>query len=246
MFKKTKVLFKKTTLMNQQQDNSIKYGGMANKSWEGLWQVKKTPWDAGKGVPILKHLVDTIYNKEEYNFIKNVLVPGAGSGYDCEILSTLKHVNKVIGLDISQSAIDHAIKLKEKYTIGNVSKVDFICQDFFGVKEKFDLIFDYTFLCALPIQLRRDWASKMKDLLNKNERSELITLIFPLVKKNEETGEMNDMDRTKGPPYILDFELVNDLLTNEGFENIEHYKVPENLSHPQRANNEILARWILK
>jgi len=101
-----------------------------------------------------------------------------------------------------------------------------------------------TFCCALPISMRPDWAKQMKHIMNpKNPQAELVTLIFPLVKKTKEGHD--DTDVTKGPPYILSFPLVEKLLTEQGFECIEHYPVPSHLSHPARVNNEIVARWRL-
>ena len=76
-----------------------------------------------------------------------------------------------------------------------------------------------------------------------NPNSELITLIFPLSKQTK-SGEIDD-DPTKGPPYILNFNLVQDLLTTQGFTLIEQYPVPSHLSHPARIGNEIVARWKL-
>lgn len=86
----------------------------------------------------------------------------------------------------------------------------------------------------------------MKKLLNDkdNANAELVTLIFPLSKRTN-TGDL-DTDITKGPPYILSYPVVEKLLVDAGFENIEHYNVPSQFSHPARANNEIIARWKVK
>ncbi|KAG2387728.1 hypothetical protein C9374_001322 [Naegleria lovaniensis] len=221
-----------------------KYGGMNNKDWDQLWRDQSTPWDTKQASPILKHLVETIY--QDRADIKHALVPGCGNGYDVDTLSALKSVETVVGLDISETAIASANSKKTQFQYGNPNKVQFVCQDFFTLDKKFDIIFDYTFLCALPISLREAWAHQMKKLLNykDNANAELVTLIFPLVKRTN-TGDL-DTDITKGPPYILSYPLVEKLLVDVGFENIEQYNVPTQFSHPARANNEIIARWRVK
>jgi hypothetical protein len=61
--------------------------------------------------------------------------------------------------------------------------------------QKFDFIYDYTFLCALDLELRDQWAQKMADLVRPG--GELMTLIFPI----SETKE-------GGPPFKVSLKLV--------------------------------------
>lgn len=80
----------------------------------------------------------------------------------------------------------------------------FSTDDFFTLEgRKFDVIYDYTFLCAIEPNMRKSWAEKMKQLLKPG--GELVTLIFPL-----ETRE-------GGPPYAMSIDLVTNLLEPEGF-----------------------------
>ncbi|KAL4767539.1 S-adenosyl-L-methionine-dependent methyltransferase [Aspergillus nidulans var. acristatus] len=74
-------------------------------------------------------------------------------------------------------------------------KVTFIEGDFFQsgweARIKFDLIYDYTFLCALHPSMRPSWASRMADLLSPNGM--LVCLEFPLYKD----------PKLPGPPWGL-------------------------------------------
>lgn len=72
--------------------------------------------------------------------------------------------------------------------------------------EKFDLIFDYTFLCALPRELRPKWAKRMSELLAPD--GFLVCLEWPLQKSPKEGG----------PPHGLSAELYEELLRKPGQE----------------------------
>ncbi|KAI7277842.1 hypothetical protein KC345_g6365 [Hortaea werneckii] len=69
----------------------------------------------------------------------------------------------------------------------------------------FDLIYDYTFLCALPPSLRPAWSKRMSQLLSPVDGI-LICLEFPL-KKPPSSG---------GPPHGLTRELYEQLLNRPG------------------------------
>lgn len=73
-------------------------------------------------------------------------------------------------------------------------------------EEKFDLIFDYTFLCALPRELRPPWAKRMSELLAPD--GFLVCLEWPL-QKSPKAG---------GPPHGLSAELYEELLRKPGQE----------------------------
>lgn len=148
----------------------------------------------------------------------------------CDIPS----INEVIGLDISETALKRANQLREEamQTNPNYKKARFINDDFFKCSgDQFDLIFDYTFLCALKPEMREKWADKYSELL-KAETGELVTLIFPL-----------KFDRPP-PPHEIDFNLVDKLLSPRGFQAIESRAC--DMSHKPRQGNEWLARWMLK
>jgi SAM-dependent methyltransferase len=102
--------------------------------------------------------------------------------------------NVVVGIDMSATALQSAERLVDGH-VSNLTRLELQCGDFFnppaewetvyrssipgGVEEKsnkkeddspkdlcFDLIFDYTFFCALPPSLRSKWGAQMANLLN--------------------------------------------------------------------------------
>ena len=75
-----------------------------------------------------------------------------------------------------------------------------------GGSGQFDVIYDYTFLCALPPHLRPSWAKRMVELLKPT--GHLICLEFPL-HKDPKAG---------GPPHGLSSELYEQLFAHPGRE----------------------------
>jgi len=165
------------------------------------------------------------------------LVPGCGRGYD--VIEMAKVGYNGMGLDIAPTAVESANRhneacLKEAGVASWAGTVTFSTEDFFSLKppgEGFDVIYDYTFLCALDPSQRVQWAETMKKLLKAN--GELITLIFPLG------------DFAGGPPHAMNKELVTSLLTAQGFEAFYLEAADPSLSHAGRGGKEMLGRWRL-
>ncbi|XP_016471122.1 putative thiol methyltransferase 2 isoform X2 [Nicotiana tabacum] len=105
----------------------------------------------------------------------------------------------------------------------------FLEADFFTWRPThlFDLIFDYTFFCAIEPEMRAQWASRIRDLLKPD--GELITLIFPI------------SDHEGGPPYKVSVSDYEEVLHPLGIraESI----VENNLAIPPRRGREKLGRW---
>lgn len=150
---------------------------------------------------------------------KRALVPGCGRGYDVLLLASLGY--DCYGLDASQTAIDAAAKHRNesqnddryspydskvgsgesKFLVRDFFKDDFLEQTNGG---QFDVIFDYTFLCALPPEMRPSWAKRMSELLASD--GHLICLEWPLGKPPTDGG----------PPHGLTSNLYTQLFRNPG------------------------------
>ncbi|KAI3334200.1 S-adenosyl-L-methionine-dependent methyltransferase [Ustulina deusta] len=169
--------------------------------WTQCWEDRWTPWDRGGPSMALYNLLKENPNGAiplpSENSPKRALVPGCGRGYDVLLLSSLGY--DVYGLDVSSQALDAANENAEKALAEGLYEpegskrgaISWACQDFFAedwndVPTPFDLIFDYTFFCALPPPLRPAWASRMKSLLSPGGR--LVCLEFPSEKKPSEPG----------------------------------------------------------
>ncbi|KAL6909541.1 hypothetical protein ACP4OV_001822 [Aristida adscensionis] len=146
-------------------------GPDASGGWRRCWEEGVTPWDLGEPTPAVVELAraGTLPGGGA-----TVLVPGCGAGYDVAALAGAGRF--VVGLDVCDAAIQKAKQLSSSSP--NDDFFAFVAADFFTwePQEKFDLIFDYTFFCALHPSMRSAWAKRMADLLKPD--GELITLMY--------------------------------------------------------------------
>jgi SAM-dependent methyltransferase len=191
-------------------------------SWEEAWQEGRTGWDAGVSSPALRKLVQ----RDDLPGGR-ALVPGCGSGYDVFTLARAGWT--AVGLELAATAAQRFKEVRADAALRS-EQAQIAIGDFFEWEpdQPFDLIWDYTFLCAIEPEMREAWAKKMSELLA--PEGQLVTLIFPV---DPSRGD-------EGPPYQMSPDLVTELLT-PGFENLEMTKVDE--SHPGREGKEWLARW---
>ena len=136
--------------------------------WESRWQEGHTQWDVGHVTPV----VETLLERIPADAI--VLVPGCGSGYDLAALAT--RAQRVVGIDIAESACKRARDINS-----DSKNVDVIFGDAFAYEfetASFDMVFDYTFFCALPPKRRPAWGKRMGELIKPG--GTLLTLMFPI------------------------------------------------------------------
>lgn len=192
-------------------------------TWEAAWDEGRTPWDAGKSAPVLRTLVEDGSLPQGRAF-----VPGAGSGYD--VLTLASPERSVIGLDLAPLAKTRFETLAQTHP--HRQQVEFVVEDAFAYAPEapFDLVWDYTFLCALPPELRATWAEMMDRLLHPTQ-GQLAALIFPV---------NPDADPTQGPPYPMTPDLVTELVA-PFLEPISI--VPVETSNPGREGKEWLGRF---
>ena len=89
-----------------------------------------------------------------------VLIPGCGSGYEVRAFHAAGW--DTVGIDYTPAAVTRA-----KATLGGladkVMRSDFFTHNFGS--QKFDLIYERTFLCALPPERRTAYVARMAELL---------------------------------------------------------------------------------
>ncbi|XP_026390399.1 thiocyanate methyltransferase 1-like isoform X2 [Papaver somniferum] len=159
-------------------------------SWDKCWEQGVTPWDLDQPTPVLLQLLE-----KETLPKGRFLVPGCGAGHD--VIATANPERYVVGLDFSEIAITKARKIS--LSAPNAKCFEFIVADFFTWRpnEIFDLIFDYTFFCAIEPRMRAAWGKRMHELSKPD--GEIITLMWPT------------NDRDGGPPFkvsVADYEEV--------------------------------------
>ena len=169
---------------------------------------------------------------------KSVLIPGCGRAYD--VLSFARAgASSALGLDVAPTALAEARNLLnaafvEEPDLERACNVD--STDFFELPESssattavFDIVYDYTFFCAIEPTRRATWASTMAKLVKPG--GELWTMIFPL--SNHEGG----------PPFAVSIEAYESVLS-ACFEKRSIETVPDHLSHPGRAGKEMFGVWV--
>ena len=131
--------------------------------WESRWKEGETGWDIGRVSPPIQQYIDTLKDKK----IK-ILIPGAGNAYEAKYLINNGFENVTV-VDIAENLIE---KLKKDQS----KSLNLICSDFFDLQEKYDLIIEQTFFCALDPNLREDYVTKMHELLHQNGK--LVGVLF--------------------------------------------------------------------
>jgi hypothetical protein len=175
--------------------------------WDTRYRDGVTPWDAG-GVPArLVTWADTTKSP------LRILIPGAGRAYEARFLAERGH--DVLAIDFSAAAVQAAG--------GHVRQADF-----FALEEgAFDLVYERTFLCALPRRRWPDWGRRMAELVRPG--GELAGFFF-----------LDDNER--GPPFGISPEGLKQLL-GAAFELRENQAVPAAESLPVFQGKEIWQVW---
>lgn len=122
--------------------------------WTSRYLENNTGWDLGEISPPLKAYIDQLKDKT-----LRILIPGAGNSYEAEYLFNqgFKNIHVV---DIAAEPLANIRKRCPDFPENQL-----IHMDFFDVRGKYDLILEQTFLCALPVGLREDYAKKVHNLL---------------------------------------------------------------------------------
>lgn len=177
---------------------------------------------------------------------KHAVVPGCGKGYDVKLLAEYGFAS--FGVDIAEKAVEMARECYNEpenkltggdgkgrvvFVLGDYFKDDWVKREVVGEEGKaegaVDLIYDYTFLCALHPTLRPQWAKQMANLLAKGSGL-LICLEFPIHRPLE----------VPGPPWSLRSHVYDELLSGD-FELVERYK-PER-THKAGEGMDMLSVW---
>ena len=190
------------------------------------------------------------------------LIPGCGSGYDLATVASFYDSLVaagfldeacVIGLDLSATSLDVAQHVMEMNPcpVQSSTAITLVQGDFFDssgwepvasygggsatIPTRFDFIFDYTFLCALPPMLRPAWGQTMSNLLIP-DTGRLLTLMFPVVQHHAEEPD-------KGPPYAVTVDDYRSVLEPHGL--VAHSSCPRQSpwTVTQRIGQEQVCWW---
>jgi len=179
--------------------------------WNARYRAGAVPWDQ-QGVPMrfaefLRHTPRS----------GRALVPGCGTGYEIRALHDAGW--PVLGLDFSTAAIERA-----RLLLGPLAALVRV-GDFFAPAadlDGFQLVYERTFLCALPPELQSAYAARMAELI---------------VPGGLLAGFFFQGPEDEPPPHPLSAAQLDRLL-GVAFERLEDRSVPDSL--PLYAGKE---RW---
>lgn len=170
--------------------------------WDRRYEELSTPWDLGGITPGLPALLDS-GRSQTWGLPQRwrVAVPGCGRGHDLRVFAKAGH--DVTGFDLAPRAVAEARRLLAL----NRTPARVECRDVLGLLPEFagafDLAYDYTCLCALPVALREAYVDVLSGILA--PRGVVLALVFPMVEVPSMQG--------CGPPFLVSEVQVRELFT---------------------------------
>ena len=186
--------------------------------WQSRYAEDDAPWDLGAISPAILEILDGLDNKS-----MQILIPGSGRGHEAVYLRQ-KGFSNVYLCDWASGAFDYLLEGFPSYP-----KEQLLIQDFFTLDQKFDLILEQTFFCALPRTMRYDYARKMGELLTDEGR--LTGLLFA-----------SEFEKP-GPPF--GGTKIEYISIFEPYLEVEYMAIAMN-SIPPRQGNELIFRALAK
>ncbi|NNJ83217.1 MAG: methyltransferase domain-containing protein [Flavobacteriaceae bacterium] len=148
---------------------------------EGYWNHRylqgETGWDIGYVSTPLQAYFDQLTNKD-----LRILIPGGGNSYEAEYLFKQGFTNIYV-LDISVIALQNFQKRVPDFPLEQL-----LHQDFFDLNDRFDLIVEQTFFCALNPSERSRYVVKMHSLLKENGKLAGLLFNIPLFEDHPPFG----------------------------------------------------------
>jgi hypothetical protein len=145
--------------------------------WENRYKSNSTGWDVGYITSPLQQYIEQLADKN-----LKILIPGAGNGYEFEYLYNQGFKNSFVA-DIAGEPLENI-----KHRIPKIAENHLIYGDFFEIEDKFDLVLEQTFFCALNPELRKKYAEKMYSILNPGAKLAGLFFQFPLTEDGPPFG----------------------------------------------------------
>ncbi len=145
--------------------------------WEQRYRAGTTGWDIGSPSTPLKEYIDQLQDPS-----KKILIPGAGNAYEAEYLHQKGFANTYI-IDFSETALTNFKKRVPDFPSSHILQ-----GNFFDLEERYDLILEQTFFCALDPTLRPSYGKKMHALLEPGGILAGLLFDFPLTNEGPPFG----------------------------------------------------------
>lgn len=150
---------------------------MEKNYWSQRYAAANTPWDIGYAAPPLTTFLQKLNAKDH-----EILLPGAGNGYEAEWMHTQGFSNLHV-LDIAQEPLESLKSRLPDFPTKHLHH-----EDFFQHQGQYDFIVEQTFFCALPPALRDDYVNKMHELLKPGGQLFGVLFNFPLTENGPPFG----------------------------------------------------------
>ena len=188
--------------------------------------TEETPWDKGAPAPPLLEWIKSHPGR----LTGKILVPGCGTGHDVRALASVTSADSVVGLDISQSAVDLAD------TFQKVGRESYLAADLFNLSAEhiaaYDWAWEHTCFCAISPDQRDDYVSAIHGALKPDGQLLAVFYLNPYD---------NDHPRGEGPPHGTSEDELRERFEQSGrFSIVESY-VPDQ-AYPGREGLELVMR----
>lgn len=164
---------------------------MNKEFWSLRYEENQTGWDIGEISRPLKEYIDQLEDKN-----LKILIPGAGNSYEAEYLfkNGFKNVHVI---DISEKPLQNL-----KNRVYDFPDEQIIEGDFFQLEEKFDLILEQTFFCAIPVEKRPEYARHASKILKPGGKIAGLLFKFPLTEDGPPFGGSKEEYLQYFSPYF--------------------------------------------
>lgn len=131
--------------------------------WESRYRNGDTPWCKGRPHPMLSPMIDRLLPAV---FAGRVLVPGCGRGWDLAAIATARPAATVIGIDVSQAALNDVAG-----HVRDHPRIELVFGDFLdaawlnGAVGKVDFLWEHTCFCAIDPSTRTDYVASAAAVL---------------------------------------------------------------------------------
>lgn len=156
--------------------------------WSARYLTGETPWDKGEPHPELPFLLSE--HRKIFAEAGSIFVPGCGLGHDAALIREVA-LGTIVALDIAPEAIKKAKALYPDLSI------DWRVDDLFVQQGCFDVVFEHTCFCAIPIERRGEYADLMGRLIPQGGC--LVGIFFP---DPDHEGE-------DGPPFGIELDELH-------------------------------------
>lgn len=150
---------------------------MSKEYWENRYLNNEIPWDIGYPSPALSAYFQNIQDPN-----LKILIPGAGNSHEAGWLWNNGFKNVWV-LDISPTALGNF-----QNSFPDFPKTQLLENDFFQLQDKFDLILEQTFFCAINPELRKDYVKATHQLLKPEGKLVGLLFDFPLTEAGPPFG----------------------------------------------------------